>query len=235
MAPIKKSELMSILMRCAFGLMLMASMALSAQDWPELNRYKKQNEQLGEPREGERRIVFMGNSIIEGWKNSDPEFFATPGFVNRGIGGQTTPQMLLRFRQDVIDLKPEIVVILAGTNDIAGNTGPMTLEEIRDNLVSMSELSHANGIRVILCSVLPAHEYVWRPGLQPDVKIPRLNTMLKEYAQRSGDHYLDFFKTMADDRNGLPEDYAHDGVHPTRKGYDVMKALLLDALAEIQE
>ena len=222
-------------MRSVLGLLLLYGTALSAQDWPELNRYKKQNEQLGEPKEGERRIVFMGNSITEGWKGYDPEFFATPGFVNRGIGGQTTPQMLLRFRQDVIDLEPEIVVILAGTNDIAGNTGPMTLKEIRDNIVSMVELSQANGIRVILCSVLPAYEYVWRPGLEPNVKIPALNAMLREFAAESGIYYLDYFSAMADERNGLPEAYARDGVHPTKEGYDVMKAMLLEALEEIEE
>lgn len=220
-------------MRAAFWLMLFTSAALNAQDWPNMNRYKRQNAQLGDPKEGERRIVFMGNSITEGWKNSDPDFFATPGFVNRGIGGQTTPQMLLRFRQDVINLNPEVVVILAGTNDIAGNTGPMTLEEIRDNLVSMAELSQAHGIKVILCSVLPAHEYIWRPGLEPNVKIPRLNSMLREYSRESGVYYLDYFGTMADERNGLPEAYARDGVHPTREGYDVMKSLLLAALQEI--
>jgi len=181
---------------------------------------------------GERRIVFMGNSIIEGWKVSDPDLFSKPGFVNRGIGGQTTPQMLLRFRQDVIDLRPETVVILAGTNDIAGNTGPMTLSQINNNIVSMVELAQANDIQVVLCSVLPAYDYPWREGMNPNIKIPQLNAMLKQYASESGIYFLDYFKAMADERNGLPKKYAEDGVHPTREGYDLMKELLINALNE---
>ena len=128
----------------------------------------------------------MGNSITEVWANMRPDFFKNNSFVGRGISGQTTPQMLVRFRQDVIDLKPEAVVILAGTNDIAGNTGPMTLEMILGNIQSMAELAHANGIKVILCSVLPAYDYPWRPGLKPNVKIPALNEMIKAYAKEKG-------------------------------------------------
>ncbi len=203
----------------------------NAQDWPNLNRFRKQNIELGAPKPGEQRIVFMGNSITEGWPNKDPEFFKTPGFVNRGIGGQTTPQMLLRFRADVIDLEPKVVVILAGTNDIAGNTGPMTLEEIRDNIISMSELALANGIAVVISSVLPAHDYAWRPGLEPNIKIPKLNAELKEYAIVKGIIYLDYFSVMVDDRNGLPIDLAEDGVHPTVKGYAVMKPLVEEAIS----
>jgi len=203
---------------------------VNAQDWANLNRFKKQNKALGAPAVGENRIVFMGNSITEGWKSADPELFAVSGFVNRGIGGQTTPQMLLRFRADVIDLKPKVVVILAGTNDIAGNTGPMTLEEIRDNLISMTELAEANGIEVIISSVLPAHDYVWRTGLEPNIKIPKLNAMLKEYAESNGVIYLDYFSAMVDNRNGLPKELAEDGVHPTKKGYDIMKPMVLEAI-----
>lgn len=201
-----------------------------AQDWPNLNRFRKQNTELGAPKSGEQRIVFMGNSITEGWPNKDPEFFRTPGFVNRGIGGQTTPQMLLRFRADVIDLEPKVVVILAGTNDIAGNTGPISLEEIRDNIISMSELALANDITVVISSVLPAHDYPWRPGLEPNIKIPKLNEMLKEYATANGIIYLDYFSAMVDDRNGLPIELAEDGVHPTTKGYTVMKPLVEEAI-----
>jgi lysophospholipase L1-like esterase len=200
-----------------------------------LNRYSKQNRELGIPGPGEKRIVFMGNSITEGWKQADPELFSRPGFVNRGIGGQTTPQMLLRFRQDVINLKPHVVIILAGTNDIAGNTGPMTLEQIRDNIISMAELALSNGIKVVLCSVLPAFDYVWRPGLKPNVKIPELNQMISSFAKEKNLYYLDYFSAMADERNGLPESLAADGVHPTREGYDVMKELLLQAIQEIDD
>ena len=203
---------------------------INAQDWADLNRFKKKNIELGAPKPGEERIVFMGNSITEGWPVKDPEFFENPAFVNRGISGQTTPQMLLRFRSDVIDLKPKVVVILAGTNDIAGNTGPMTLEEIRDNIISMAELAKANGIKVIISSVLPAYDYQWKPGVQPNIKIPQLNSLLKEYAVKSNILYLDYFSAMADDRNGLPLAYAEDGVHPTKEGYDVMKPLVLDEI-----
>lgn len=202
----------------------------NAQDWANLNRFKKQNNSLGLPAEGENRVVFMGNSITEGWPNKDPEYFANPNYINRGIGGQTTPQMLLRFRADVIDLHPKVVVILAGTNDIAGNTGPMTLEEIRDNIISMCELAKANGIEVIISSVLPAHDYVWRPGLEPNIKIPKLNAMLKDYAENNGIIYLDYFTAMVDDRNGLPKELAEDGVHPTKKGYAIMKPLVEEAI-----
>ncbi|MGB5377007.1 GDSL-type esterase/lipase family protein, partial [Muriicola sp.] len=127
------------------------------------------------------RVVFFGNSITIGWLTTMPSFFEDRPFINRGISGQTTPQMLVRFRQDVLDLHPKVVIILAGTNDIAGNTGPMTLDEILGNIKSMSELAKTNNIEVILCSVLPASDYPWRPGLEPDKKIPALNSMIKEY------------------------------------------------------
>lgn len=203
---------------------------LNAQDWANLNRFKKQNNALGVPLKGERRVVFMGNSITEGWKVSDPELFENKNFINRGISGQTTPQMLVRFRSDVINLKPKVVVILAGTNDIAGNTGPMTLEEIRDNIASMAELARTNGITVIISSVLPAYDYPWRPGLEPNIKIPALNEMLKDYSDKNGMIYLDYFSTMTDERNGLPKDLAEDGVHPTKKGYGIMKPMVLKAI-----
>jgi len=202
-----------------------------AQDWANMNRFKKQNMELGLPKAGEHRVVFMGNSITEGWPKHDPEYFANPSYINRGIGGQTTPQMLLRFRADVIDLRPEVVLILAGTNDIAGNTGPMTLEEIRDNIISMAELAKVHQISVIICSVLPAYDYAWRPGLEPNIKIPELNAMLKDYTERNNVIYLDYFSAMADDRNGLPKELAEDGVHPTNAGYAIMKELAEQAIA----
>src|SRR5690606_35028743 len=142
-----------------------------AQDWPNLEKYKQENALLGDPAPDRPRVVFMGNSITEGWIGASPEYFDSNPYVNRGIGGRTTPQMLLRFRQDVIDLEPKAVLILAGTNDIAGNTGPMTLEQIRDNILSMVELAKANDILPIVCSVLPAYDYPWRPGKRPNVKI----------------------------------------------------------------
>lgn len=202
----------------------------NAQDWPDLNRFRKQNKLLGLPAKGEQRVVFMGNSITEGWPNKDSAYFANPNYINRGIGGQTTPQMLLRFRADVVDLQPKVVVILAGTNDIAGNTGPMTLEEIRDNIISMTQLAKANGIQVVISSVLPAHDYIWRPGLEPNIKIPKLNALLKDYADKNDIIYLDYFSAMVDDRNGLPKELAEDGVHPTVEGYAIMKPLAEKAI-----
>ena len=207
----------------------------AAQDWPNLEKYKKANTELPAPASDENRVVFMGNSITEGWIGAHPEFFKDHPFIDRGIGGQTTPQMLLRFRQDVINLKPKVVVILAGTNDIAGNTGPMTLEEIRDNILGMVELAKANGIHPIVCSVLPAYDYPWRPGLQPNIKIPKLNSMLMTMAKEQDVMYLDYFAAMADKRNGLPKALTTDEVHLTKAGYSVMEKLVLKAIDEVLE
>ena len=171
----------------------------------------------------------MGNSITEGWVKTYPEFFSDH-YVNRGISGQTTPQMLIRFRADVIDLKPAAVVILAGTNDIAGNTGPSTLEMIMDNLKSMTEIAKSNGIKVVLCSVLPAYDYSWRPGKEPNIKIPALNKMIKRYARKNGVIYVDYFSAMVDDKNGMKEELTNDGVHPTAAGYDVMQPIIEKAI-----
>lgn len=207
-----------------------ASLA-EAQDWANLNRFKEDNEKVGMPRSCDDRVVFMGNSITEGWINTVPEFFADRPYINRGIGGQTTPQMLIRFRQDVIDLYPKVVVILAGINDIAGNTGPSTLEMIEDNIHSMTELAQANGIEVVLCSVLPAYDFPWRPGLEPAEKVIELNRRLKEYANTAGAVYCDYFSAMADERNGLPKDLAEDEIHPTKKGYAIMAPIAEQAIA----
>ena len=179
-------------------------------------------------------VVFMGNSIIEGWKQADPDFFSDPKLLNKGMGGQTTPQMLSRFEKDVLDVHPKAVLILAGTNDIAGNTGEITLTEIRDNIDEMAQMASKNHIQVILCSVLPALDYPWRTGRHPDEKIPALNQMIRELAEAQNLYYLDFFTVMADDRNGLPKDLAEDGVHPTPKGYSVMQNLTLEALKELK-
>lgn len=152
--------------------------------------------------------------------------------MNRGISGQTTPQMLLRFRQDVIDLKPAAVVILAGTNDIAGNTGPMTLEQTAGNIFSMAELAKSNGIKVVLCAVVPAFDYPWRPGLEPAEKIARLNALLKNYAEQNGCTFVDYHSAMKDDRNGLRPDLGDDGVHPNLKGYQIMGPLVERGIGE---
>ncbi len=205
----------------------------TAQDWADLNRFEEDNNLIGLPSENENRIVFMGNSIIEGWSNFCPEFFEGKPYINRGISGQTTPQMLLRFRQDVINLKPKVVVILAGTNDIAGNTGPSTLQMILDNIISMTELAKSNGIKVILSSVIPAYDYPWIAGKSPNEKIPVLNKMIKEYAIDNNLVYLDYFTKMADSKNGLIEKYTYDGVHPNKLGYEVMAPLTEEALIKV--
>ncbi len=203
------------------------------KDWAFLAKYSAENAALPAPAPGETRVVFMGNSITEYWKTRDPEFFAkNKSFIDRGISGQTTPQMLVRFRDDVINLKPSIVVILAGTNDIAGNTGPATLEQIYGNIVSMAELAKANNIKAILCAVLPVYEYPWSPGLAPAEKIIKLNAMLLSYAKKNKLGYIDFHTPMADERKGLKAEYSGDGVHPNLKGYQVMDELVVKAIQE---
>ncbi len=203
------------------------------QDWANLHKYREANAALGVPAPGEKRIVFMGNSITESWGRIHPDFFKGRPYINRGISGQTTPQMLIRFRPDVINLKPAVVVILAGTNDIAGNTGPTTLETIAGNIFSMAELARVYHIKVILCSVLPVYDYPWRPGLKPAEKIVRLNRIIRDYAQKHHIFYLDFFAPMADERHGLKSAYTLDGVHPNKAGYLVMESLLEPAIKKV--
>lgn len=201
-------------------------------DWPNLAKYRDANAKLGPPASNENRVVFIGNSITEGWAQYFPTMFAGKPYVNRGIGGQTTPQMLIRFRQDVIALQPKVVVILAGINDIAGNTGPSTLEMIEDNLASMTELAQSNGIRVVLSSVLPAIDFPWRRGLEPAPKVIALNKWMKDYAAKRGAIYLDYHSAMSDANGGMREGLASDGVHPTEAGYRVMVPLVEQAISE---
>jgi lysophospholipase L1-like esterase len=201
-------------------------------DWANLARYRDDNMKLGPPKPGERRVVFMGNSITEAWANYFPTMFPGKPYIGRGISGQTTPQMLVRFRQDVVALKPAVVVVLGGTNDIAGNTGPSTLEMIEDNLASMTELAQANGIKVVLSSVLPVFDYPWKPGLEPAPKIVALNAWMKEYAAKRGAVYLDYHSAMADERQGMRREFSEDGVHPNEAGYRVMAPLAERAIAE---
>ena len=212
--------------------MIFGFLSVNAQDWANLKRFQKENETLLMKTKDKNRVVFMGNSITEGWINTHPEFFTKNPYVCRGISGQTTPQMLIRFRQDVIDLNAKVVVILAGTNDIAGNTGYSTLEMIMDNIKSMAELAAANKIRVVLCSVLPAYDYPWRKGLEPNIKIPQLNKMIKAYAEDRKFTYLDYFSVMADERNAMKAEYTSDGVHCTSAGYDLMESLVVPAISK---
>jgi lysophospholipase L1-like esterase len=204
------------------------------KDWPALGRYRDANATVAAPAKDEQRVVFMGDSITDGW--DDPKyggFFPGKPYVDRGISGQTTPQMLLRFRRDVIVLKPKVVLILAGTNDIAGNTGPMTLEAIEDNLTSMAELARAYKIHVVLSSLLPISDYektregkpIIRSGQRPPEQIKALNEWMKNYAAANGGTYLDYYSAMADEHGFLKEDLSEDGLHPNQKGYEVMAPL----------
>ncbi len=208
-------------------------------DWPNLARYAEANATLAAPSKFELRVVFMGDSITDAWIS--PEFggfFPGKPYVDRGISGQTTPQMLIRFRPDVIALQPKIVVILAGTNDIAGNTGPMTVGQIEANLVSMAELAKANKIRVVLASVLPVSNYGHdRQGNPLDMRINRppekileLNAWIKKYAEVNGHTYLDYFSAMVDPQGLLQQDLSDDGLHPNAKGYAMMTPLAEQAI-----
>jgi lysophospholipase L1-like esterase len=205
---------------------------VNAQDWANLGYYRKSNTLLENPADNEDRIVFMGNSITEFWKNIHPEFFVGKAYINRGIGGQTTSQMLLRFRADVINLHPKVVVFLGGTNDIAGNTGNVTLDVIEDNIFSMIELAKTNDIAVVLCSVLPVYDYPWSPGKEPAEKIIELNKALRFYAETHDVTFVDFHTPMKDSRNGLRLELGEDGVHPNVSGYLIMEPLVEEAIAK---
>ncbi len=205
-------------------------------DYANYARYREANSKLALPAKDEKRVVFMGDSITDGWKLA--EYFPNQPFVNRGISGQTTSQMLLRFRSDVIDLKPKVVVILAGTNDIAGNTGPITLEGIEGNLASMVELAHANGINVVLASVLPVSDYntnkagekIIRTVQRPPAQILALNQWIKNFAAERKLVYLDYFSATVDDKGFLKAELANDGLHPNAEGYKIMQKLVAEAI-----
>lgn len=216
-------------------LLVNVTQAFAQDDWANLKQFQEANSTLGAPAEDEQRVVFMGNSITIGWINTCPDFFKDRPYINRGISGQTTPQMLLRFKQDVINLQPKVVVILAGTNDIAGNTGPSTQKMIEDNLACMVQLAQANNIEVILCSVLPASDYPWRPGLNPDKKIPALNKWIEQYAKQNNCIYVDYFSVLANEENGMNKDLAYDGVHPTAAGYAIMAPLVEEAIQKAKK
>lgn len=201
-------------------------------DFGELSRYRKANALLGHPASGEKRVVFYGDSITEGWDLE--KSFPNKRYVNRGIGGQTTSQLLLRFRQDVVDLQPSIVLILAGTNDIAGNTGPISLEDIENNFSSMAEIARANDIRVIFSSILPVNNYTEASQnyfpLRPMAQISSLNRWLKNYCDAHGHVYLDYFEPMVDAQGYLKRELAEDGLHPNEAGYGKMAPLAENAI-----
>jgi lysophospholipase L1-like esterase len=203
-------------------------------DFGQLARYREPNAALQPPAPGEKRVVFFGDSITDGWKLAD--YFAAKPYINRGISGQTTPQTLVRFREDVINLQPKAVVILAGTNDIAGNTGPMSLEEIEANYSSLAELAAANQVRVVFSSVLPVNNYspeaVEFFADRPPAKILELNRWLKGYCAAHGCVYLDYFNAMIDEKGLLKKELADDGLHPNPAGYKVMAPLAEAAITQ---
>ncbi|MDJ0365115.1 GDSL-type esterase/lipase family protein [Hymenobacter sp. H14-R3] len=215
------------------GYAVPAAAQAPAADRDGLTRYAAANQALPAPQPGRPRVVLLGNSITDAWPRADSAFFASKRYeyVGRGIGGQTSPQLLVRFRQDVLDLHPVAVAILAGINDIAENTGPYDPQATLNNVKSMTELAQASGIRVILCSVLPAYDFPWRKGLMPAPKVLALNQLLKAYAAQRHATYLDYHSAMADSRQGLPPALAKDEVHPTLAGYRIMGPLLEQAVA----
>lgn len=215
-----------------FFLAIVLSLQAQAQDWPNLARYEKENASLSRPLSGENRIVFMGNSITEQWKKIDSVFFANKNYINRGISGQTSSQMLVRFRQDVILLQPRLVVISAGTNDIAENTGPISLENILNNIIAMCDMAKANHIKVVLTSVLPAKAFSWRKQLEPAQRIIALNKMIKDYALLNKLVYVDYHSAMADEDGGLRSSFSKDGVHPNLMGYKVMEPLVIQGITK---
>jgi lysophospholipase L1-like esterase len=203
-------------------------------DFGQLARYRDANAALKPPAPGENRVIFFGDSITDNWHLQ--EYFPEKPYFNRGIGGQTTPQMLVRFRQDVIDLHPKAVVILAGTNDIAGNTGPMRNEDIEASYATMAELASVHRVAVVFSSVLPVHNYTERSkdffAQRPPQRILELNTWLRDYCARNGLVYLDYFTAMADDKGLMKKDLADDGLHPNAAGFKIMAPLAEAAIAK---
>ena len=215
-----------------FALLMTFAIGARAQDWPNIARFDDANHKLQPVVAGKITAVYMGDSITDFWMNYDSTFFAGNNYIDRGISGQTTGQMLVRFRQDVINLKPKVVVILAGINDIAQNNGPEKLEDVFGNIASMAELAKANNIKVVISSVLPANKLPWRPSIIPTDKVTQLNVMLKQYADKNHIVYLDYYSKMVDSEKGLPVNLAKDGIHPTLEGYKMMEPLAVKAVAE---
>ncbi|WP_221932048.1 SGNH/GDSL hydrolase family protein [Flavobacterium restrictum] len=203
--------------------------------WSSESKYQKENLKEVLSPNNPNKIVFMGDSITEFWSTINPDFFEGKPYINRGISGQTTPQMVARFKADVIALQPKIVVLLAGINDIAGNTGPSTLTMITDNLFAMAEIARTNGIRVILCAVLPAFDFPWRPNQHPIPKIIALNQSIYAYAKTNQIEYVDYYSAMVNEQKGLQAHFSNDGVHPNTKGYRVMEPLVEKAITRVLE
>ena len=216
------------------AILLFAAIGAHAQnnaDWANIKRYETANSNVQPPAPGEKRIIYMGDSITDFWISNDSTFFKSNDYIDRGISGQTTGQMLVRFREDVIKLQPAVVVILCGINDIAQNNGPSKIEDVMGNIASMAELAKAHHIKVVLSSVTPAHNFSWRPAIDPVPSIKALNEMIKDYADKNGFVYLDYFNALVDDKQGMPKSLSNDGVHPTLAGYKIMEPLAEKAIA----
>jgi lysophospholipase L1-like esterase len=229
--------------KCLLVLGIFSASLLQAQskinenwaDWANFKKYAEQNKAVPARVKGEKRVVFLGNSIFEGWLRLRPEFFAGKPYYDRGISGQTTPQMLLRFYEDVLALDPEVMVLKAGINDIAQNTGPYNPLQTLNNIKAIAQLARANGIKVILCSVLPASDFRWRPGLEPGDNVIALNNAIRDFAKTEGFYYLDLYSSVVDDKKGMKAEYANDGVHPTVEGYKVLEPLIEDAIRKVKK
>ena len=210
---------------------LLIALTMSAQqkDWAQFYRYEGKNDSLTTRPD----VVFMGNSITDCWADTVPSFFADNNFVGRGISGQVSSQMLVRFQEDVISLHPKVVVICCGTNDIAQNNGYISLEHILHNIKSMCQLARANKIKPVVCSTLPAKGFKWRPEMKPANDIIRLNEMIKAYAQENKIPYVDYHSALKDEENGLPRKYSKDGVHPNAQGYAVMESVIMPVLKKV--
>ncbi|WP_316808896.1 GDSL-type esterase/lipase family protein [Pedobacter agri] len=205
-----------------------------SDDWAALSKYRKENDSLGVPKKGEKRVVFLGISIFEFWKQKDPQYFNNGSYIDRGISGQISPQLLIRFRQDVINLKPKAVIILAGSNDLAGNKGHVSNETVLNNIKSMAELARKNRIKVILCKYLPIYEYPWNKNLKGVAdQIISLNNEIVSYAKANHFIILDYWTPLVDERNGQKAAYTTDGVHPNLAGYKVMEKVTEEVIDKV--
>jgi lysophospholipase L1-like esterase len=204
-------------------------------NWTNFKKYANQNMEVKSKQKGEIRVVFLGNSIFEGWSSARPDFFNNKPYFNRGISGQVTAQMLLRFQEDVINLDPDVLVLKAGINDIAENAGPYDQQKTLNNIKSIVQLAKANKIKIVLCSVLPANRFVWRLALTPADKVIELNAALQAYAKQENVLYLDLYAAVVDDKKGMKADYANDGVHPTVEGYKVLEPLVEEAIKRVKK
>ena len=231
---LKSLSLLSFITIVSLSINAQQKMNENWAEWANFKKYAAQNSKVSSPVPNERRVVFLGNSIFEGWLNLRPEFFEGKPYYDRGISGQTTPQMLLRFYEDVLTLKPTVMVLKAGINDIAQNNGPYEQTHTLNNIKAIAQLARANKIKVILCSVLPANEFRWRPGLDPADKVIALNVEIKKFADENKFFYLDLYSSVVDDKKGMKKEYSNDGVHPTAEGYKVMEPLLDAAIAKVK-